>query len=203
MVFYMKKFVYCFGLLGLIFGCKKSFLEVPPQGEAINFDTATVQNLVTGAYSALISPDPGLSGFPQYDIHGVYFITVTNIMSDDADKGSYPQDQQPAADIDNFTLTSTNTYVEGLWKGYYAGIQRTNAAIANLNASTSSFGASRVAAEVGEMRFLRAYFYFNLVRMFGGVPIVLTTATGFTNQLPSFNKRSTATAVYDSVIIPD
>jgi starch-binding outer membrane protein, SusD/RagB family len=203
MMFDMKKMICCFGLLTLMFGCKKSFLDVPPQGESVNFDTATVQSLVTGAYSALVTPDPGFSGFPQYDIHGVYFITVTNIMSDDADKGSYAQDQPPAADIDNFTLTSTNTYVEGLWKGYYAGIQRTNAAIASLNADVSFFGATRVAEEVAEMRFLRGYLYFNLVRMFGGVPIVLSTATGFTNQLPTFNNRATATAVYDSIIIPD
>src|SRR5580698_5991107 len=199
MVFYMKKFVYCFGLLGLIFGCKKSFLEVPPQGEAINFDTATVQNLVTGAYSALISPDPGLSGFPQYDIHGVYFITVTNIMSDDADKGSYPQDQQLAADIDNFQINSDNTYVEGLWKGYYAGISRTNVAILGLAEAQAGLPAATVTIQTAEMRFLRAYFYFNLVRMFGGVPIVLKVPTGPLNQDSSFYSRSSASDVYNQV----
>ncbi len=59
---------------------------------------------VTAAYNALITPDPtGASAFNGYDIHGLFFITVTNIMSDDADKGSYAGDQGPAADIDNFT----------------------------------------------------------------------------------------------------
>src|SRR6202050_1964435 len=111
----------------ILSGCKKSFLQVPIQGQGSpSTDNQVALNEVTGAYNALITPDPTQSGFGQYDIHGVYFITVTNIISDDADKGSYPSDQPLAADIDNFTTTSDNTYVAGLWRGYYAGISRTN-----------------------------------------------------------------------------
>ena len=43
-----------------------------------------------------------------------------------------PETNHPAADIDNFTITSDNTYVAGLWRGYYAGISRTNTAINDL-----------------------------------------------------------------------
>src|ERR1700735_5084203 len=101
-------------------GCKKSFLNVPIQGQGTAAtDPQVAINDVTGAYNALITPDPAQSGFGEYDIHGVYFITVTNIISDDADKGSYPGDQPAAADIDNFQTTSDNTYVAGLWRGYY------------------------------------------------------------------------------------
>src|ERR1035438_462671 len=88
-------------------GCSKKFLNVPIQGQGIaSLDPQVAINDVTGAYNALITPDPTQSGFGQYDIHGIYFITVTNIISDDADKGSYAADQQPAADIDNFQATS-------------------------------------------------------------------------------------------------
>src|SRR5580704_8639819 len=117
--------IICFALI--LVSCKKSFLTVSPQGQGIpSVDPSVTLSEVVGAYNALITPDPTQSGFGSYDIHGIYFITVTNIMSDDADKGSYPQDQQLAADIDNFQINSDNTYVEGLWKGYYAGISRTN-----------------------------------------------------------------------------
>src|ERR1700677_48126 len=118
--------------------CKKSFLNVPIQGQgtaALDPTVATTE--VTGAYNALITPDPTQSGFGLYDIHGIYFITVTNIISDDADKGSYAGDQPPAADIDNFQTTSDNTYVAGLWRGYYAGISRTNVAIRDLAQSSA------------------------------------------------------------------
>jgi hypothetical protein len=188
----------------LFLGSCKKFLDVNPQGQAGNVvDTTNTLGEITGAYNALITPDPSRAEFGSYDIHGVYFITVTNIMSDDADKGSYPADQPQAADIDNFTLDSRNTFVAGLWKGYYAGVSRTNVALSSINASASLLSAARVAEYSAEMRFLRAYFYFNLVRMFGNVPMVRTVPTGPTNQDSSFYTRASVQTIYDSVIIPD
>jgi starch-binding outer membrane protein, SusD/RagB family len=182
--------------------CKKSFLSVPIQGQGTpSTDPQVALNNVTGAYNALITPDPTQSEFGQYDIHGIYFITVTNIMSDDADKGSYTGDQPLAAAFDNFTLTSDNTYLAGLWRGYYAGISRTNTAINGL--STARLPAAMVTRLTAEMRFLRAYLYFNLVRMFGGVPLVLSVPSGPQNQDNSFFVRAKSADVYNKAIIPD
>lgn len=186
----------------LLSGCSKNFLNVPIQGQATpTTDPQVALTDVIGAYNALITPDPTQSEFGSYDIHGIYFITVTNIMSDDADKGSYPGDQPLAADIDNFTITSDNTYVEALWKGYYAGISRTNVAMQAL--SQAALPAAQVTSQTAEMRFIRAYLYFNLVRMFGGVPMVLTVPTGPTNQDSSFYVRVTDSTIYNQVILPD
>lgn len=192
--------LFCF--TALLAGCKKSFLNVPIQGQGTPAtDPSVALEEVTGAYNALITPDPTQSEFGDYDIHGIYFITVTNIMSDDADKGSYNGDQPLAQAIDNFTITSDNTYVAGLWRGYYAGISRTNIAITSL--AQSSLSASVVTENTAEMRFIRAYLYFNLVRMFGGVPLVLTVPTGPQNQDSLFYVRASASAVYNQGIIPD
>jgi hypothetical protein len=185
-----------------LISCNKDFLNVAPQGQGIaSVDPQVALDEVVAAYNALITPDPTQPGFGQYDIHGIYFITVTNIMSDDGDKGSYAADQPLAAAIDNFQVTSDNTYIEGLWKGYYQGISRTNLAIQSL--SQSALSPAVVAEQTAEMRFLRAYLYFNMVRMFGGVPLVLTVATGPTNQDSSFYYRSSAADVYNKGIIPD
>ncbi len=194
--------LFCFIIAGA--GCKKSYLDVPLQGQGSSTnDPQVIVAEVTGAYNALITPDPTQGGFGEYDIHGVYFITVTNIISDDADKGSYPLDQPLAAAIDNFTTTSDNTYVAGLWRGYYAGISRTNVAINDLPSASSLLSPSQINTRIAEMRFLRAYFYFNLVRMFGAVPLVLTVPTGPRNQDSSFYSRATVSDVYNKGIIPD
>ncbi|HUZ57942.1 MAG TPA: RagB/SusD family nutrient uptake outer membrane protein [Hanamia sp.] len=186
----------------MMISCKKSFLEVPIQGQGTpSTDPQVALNDVTGAYNALITPDPTQSEFGQYDIHGIYFITVTNIMSDDADKGSYPGDQPLAGDIDNFIETSDNTYVAGLWRGYYAGISRTNIAISGL--AQALLPASQITRLTAEMRFLRGYFYFNMVRMFGGVPLVLTVPSGPQSQDSSFYIRASVSDVYNKGIIPD
>jgi hypothetical protein len=185
-------------------GCKKSFLNVPIQGQGTpSTDPQVALDEVTGAYNALITPDPTQGEFGLYDIHGIYFISVTNIMSDDADKGSYPGDQPLAQDIDNFTITSDNSYVEALWRGYYAGVSRTNVAIQALSEAASALGASTVSVRTAEMRFLRAYLYFNMVRMWGGVPLVLTVPTGPQEQDSSFYVRATAAQIYNNAIIPD
>ncbi|HEY4061940.1 MAG TPA: RagB/SusD family nutrient uptake outer membrane protein [Puia sp.] len=192
--------LFCFSLA--ITGCSKKFLNVPIQGQGTpTSDPQVALDEVTGAYNALITPDPTKSEFGAYDIHGISFITVTNIMSDDADKGSFPGDQPAAQDIDNFTLTSDNTFVEALWKGYYAGVSRTNQAIIGL--SQAALSPSVITARTAEMRFLRGYLYFNLVRMFGGVPLVLTPPTGPQNQDSSFSRRTTAADVYNKAILPD
>src|SRR5580692_5057257 len=174
----------------LISGCSKQFLNVPIQGQGTpSTDPQVALDEVVGAYNALITPDPTQSEFGSYDIHGIYFITVTNIMSDDADKGSYPADQPMAADIDNFTITSDNTYIAALWRGYYAGISRTNVAMQSL--SEAALSPTVFTAQTAEMRFIRAYLYFNLVRMFGGVPMVLQVPTGPRNQDSVFYTRAT------------
>jgi len=185
-------------------GCKKSFLDVPIQGQGSpSTDPQVALAEVVGAYNALITPDPTQGEFGSYDIHGIYFITVTNIISDDADKGSYPGDQPTAEQIDDFTVTSDNTYIEALWKGYYAGVSRTNNAIQGLSQAASALPAAEVTTQTAEMRFIRAYLYFNLVRMFGGVPLVLTVPTGPQNQDSVFYVRATDSAIYNQVIIPD
>jgi hypothetical protein len=195
------KLIIIFCLFAFI-GCKKNFLDVPIQGQGTpSTDPQVALNDVTGAYNALITPDPTQGEFGSYDIHGIYFITVTNIMSDDADKGSYPGDQPLVAAIDNFTLSSDNTFVAALWRGYYAGISRTNIAIAGL--IQAKLPIAQITRLTAEMRFLRAYFYFNMVRMFGGVPLVLSVPSGPQNQDSSFYHRATAADVYNKAIIPD
>lgn len=191
-----------FLVLLVMTGCSKKFLNVPIQGQgAPSVDPQVALDEVTGAYNALITPDPTQGEFGAYDIHGIYFITVTNIMSDDADKGSYSSDQPLAGDIDNFTITSDNTYIEGLWRGYYAGVSRTNVAIQAL--SQAALPAATVTVRTAEMRFIRAYLYFNMVRMWGGVPLVLTVPSGPQEQDSSFYVRATAAQVYNNGIIPD
>jgi hypothetical protein len=183
-------------------GCSKKFLNVPIQGQGTAAtDPQVALDEVAGAYNALITPDPTQGEFGAYDIHGIYFITVTNIISDDADKGSYSSDQPLAADIDNFTITSDNTYIAALWRGYYAGISRTNVAIQAL--SQAALPAATISIRTAEMRFLRAYLYFNMVRMWGGVPLVVTVPSGPQVQDSSFYVRATSTQVYDNTIIPD
>ena len=163
----------------LIASCKKNFLDVPVQGQATTAtDPNLAQNLVIGVYNSLLTGE----AFGGNDIHGFAFISATNIMSDDADKGSTHDDQLGViGPFDDFTsLTSTNPSTAAL-------------DTANKN---------RLQAEV---RFIRAYYYFNLVRFFAGVPKVIRVPISAqdANTDSAFQTRAPADTIYNSVIIPD
>jgi starch-binding outer membrane protein, SusD/RagB family len=195
----MRKIVLvgCTALIVAVTSCSDSFLDVPVQGGVTTeSDPNLAQKLVTGVYNSLMQGDSWGNG----DIHGFAFISVTNIMSDDADKGSTPSDQAvPVGDIDNFTITSTNKFAETLWSGHYNGIAAANQALAAL--STAAIDPQERSRLEAEVRFLRAYFYFNLVRMYGKVPLVLRVAVDANdaNTDPIFSTRASVESIYESI----
>src|SRR5437660_6366541 len=77
--------------------------------------------------------------------------------------------------VDNYTFTPSHSYIYSSWQSAYAAINRANAVIARVPAI--DMDATLRARIVGEAKFLRATHYFNLVRLFGGVPIELEETT--------------------------
>ncbi len=102
--------------------------------------------------------------------------------------------EAPYTDFDEFNanLTSMGDQFFGpFYSGLYKSILSANNVIEN----------SEVATEVGEARFLRGLAYFKLVRAFGGVTINLSAEPDISDQ--SILTRSSASDVYNTVIIPD
>ena len=195
----MRKLVLvgCTFFILAITSCSDDFLDVPVQGGVTTeSDPKLAENLVTGVYGSLLQGDSWGNG----DVHGFAFISVTNIMSDDSDKGSTASDQAvPVGDLDNFSHTSTNKFCETLWSGNYFGIASANQALTALPAAAID-AATRTRFEA-EVRFLRAYFYFNLVRMYGRVPLVLRIARDAqdTKTDPIFTTRAPVEAIYAAI----
>lgn len=177
----------CLGGFLLINGCSKTFLDVPPQGQqtptdffSSNADAAT--SLVNAIYSKML----------DWNFHSFSWNGVTSIISDDADKGSSPGDTGTDKDqLDNFTFTPSSLSFNEVWGGHYEAIARANQALDNL--PTLSINDTLKNRLIGEASFLRAYFYFNLVRSFGGVPLITKVADP-TNQTDIQNGRIRATS---------
>ncbi len=74
-----------------------------------------------------------------------------------------------------FRFTTSNTWILQRWNVNYKGIHRANQVIANIDKvelSTNDYANYRdIRYMLAEAKFLRAFFYFNLVKSFGGVPI--------------------------------
>ena len=119
-----------------------------------------------------------------------------DVASDDAASGN-PAASQDAATIDNFSFTTTNSHLSNEWGNFYAGITNCNLVLANVPSINMSIALrSRI---LGEARFLRAWYYFMLVNIYGQVPIVLTPLTPAQMQI----SQSPTQQIYESVIEPD
>jgi starch-binding outer membrane protein, SusD/RagB family len=195
---YLKLSIILVAATFTMFSCSDAFLEIPVQGGiTTQSDPALAEKLVTGVYNSLLQGDSWGNG----DVHGFAFIAVTSIISDDADKGSFASDQiVPVGDIDDFTITPTNKFCESLWSGHYNSIGAANQAVAAL--SVAAIGDAQKKQLIGEIRFLRGYLYFNLVRMFGDVPLVYRVPVNAAdaNADVAFKTRIPAAVVYDSII---
>src|SRR6478672_7452180 len=184
----------------LLTACKKSFLEVQPQGQLTSAqalqDPNAANQLVGGVYNTLY-----FGGFGNTTV-GFEWAILNDVASDDADKGSTPSDfdKGGAGDIDNFTADSHNGIFNNVWNGHYLGIARANNAIDILTNST--FDATAKNRLLGEVRFLRGLYYFDLVRAFGGVPKVIRTPQPSEVNSDEFQTRASVADIY-SVITTD
>jgi hypothetical protein len=115
-------------------------------------------------------------------LNGVYnaitFRTFNNavwvfgdIASDDAVKGGNPGDQSEITYIDEFNADANNGIISNYWSHSYEAIARANNVIANVPAVTMDEALKNQI--IGEAKFIRAYSYFNLVNIFGKVPLKL------------------------------
>lgn len=92
-------------------------------------------------------------------------------------------------------LLPNDPYVAGMWAAAYAIIYRVNAALEGITESkgVSESFRSRTA---GELRTVRAFCYFNLLNLYGGVPMITGTDFNMNARVP----RSTVEEVYQFII---
>ncbi|HYH55277.1 MAG TPA: RagB/SusD family nutrient uptake outer membrane protein, partial [Anseongella sp.] len=156
-----------FGLVALISGsCSEDFLNEEPLGQPSSAtlfeDEAGAVKATNGIYAYLRNWN--VVGFPYFGIEV--------LPSDDADVGSAPGDGSfPRLQLINtFTYDPTTGELNGYWVGAYQGINYANQVIYNV--PPIEMDEELKARLIGEARFLRAFFYFNLVRSFGEVPLI-------------------------------
>jgi hypothetical protein len=170
--------------------CSKDFLIEPPRKVTIQdlLDNPAdgAQRLTGAVYSKLY----------DWNQHSFSWIGVSSIASDDADKGSDPGDSgADKHELDGWTFTTSGLSFKELWESNYEGIGRSCYAIEYITQMELE-GKERY---IAESKFLRAYFYFNLVRMFGGVPLVNQVLDNL-EEVEAASVRASESEIYQQII---
>lgn len=166
-----------------MYGCD-DFLTAPPQGALDELTLANeqgVEGTLIAAYRAL-DWNTGVGGAWGSAASNWVWGSVT---SDDAYKGSEPDDQPNVTDIElyNWTTGLTNSYLNDKWRAVYEGVNRANATINLLNRvleeSPEELSEINANGIRGEAKFLRAHFHFEAWRMWQNIPYYTEEDTDF------------------------
>ncbi len=177
----------CLLLMGMA-ACKKDFIELSPES-TVSIDVLyktdkDFQDAVIGIYSNFR---------PQY----LNFWRFGDLRADDTKFGLVSQ----LEDIrnDNFTSDNSDPVLASSWKNYYSIISRANKVLGTIDATSATVVVNKDRHKA-EAEFLRALAYFDLVRIFGDVPLItkdLTIADAYKSP------REKVANIYNNLIIKD
>ena len=188
----------------LVVSCS-NFLDEKPQSDFMQEGTGTEDQ--ESKYGSLADAQAELQGAYESfkaDIFQSENYTIGDVQSDNCYIGG---DGVAEQEFDLLKLTSTNYKVELVWSQYYSMAGTATSVIENTKmmdpASTVAEERNRVIAEA---KFLRAWAYFDIVRLWGDAPMVLDliptiTAENLDKWYPvMYPERSVADKIYDQIL---
>lgn len=170
--------------------CGEKFLDLDPVSQITTgsfYKTAEDIDLaVNAAYDALQTTG-------QYGQNFVYFMEVS---SDNSEQNSITTSGGTYGDFDLFRLFPTNPVLDQTWKDCYAGIQRCNIVLNRID--KVEIDQSIKPVREGEVKFIRALTYFNMVRIWGDIPLVITETE---NPFDAYGHiRNVSEVIYQQII---
>lgn len=186
------KYILLLSLLAA-FSCSDDFLD---RSSSENINTSSFYKTQDDAIAAINAAYNPLSRAKLYNLR----LWTTDIMAGNSEVGANPSDSNDGVEtknLANFTTTTDNAGVLDLWRGPWPGIQYSNIVLNKIPAIDMDEDLkNRI---LGEAHFLRATYYFILVRCFGDVPLITEPYWGdqAENSRPS---RVSKELVYNLII---
>ena len=181
----MNNYIKYIGLIligAACFSCNK-ILEPEPEGQvALDDLLSTEEGLITGV-NGIFQP-----------LHSIYgggtMVQLAGRSSDD----TWTWRKETESDI--FNIDEAFGLIETTWENHYRGITRANTVLDRLPL-VESFSSEEMRLLIeGQSKFMRGYYYFNLVRFYGGVPLLIAEIkTPSDAELP----RSSIEAIYAQI----
>lgn len=172
----------------LLASCKKSFIEITPEStvsvDVLYKTDKDFQDAVNGGYNVLQA---------QYQNFWVFGDLPADDVSEDI------PNHFDHVTFDQFTVTDRQAILVSTWRNYYNLINRVNTVIATID-KADPLVVKNKDRYIGEAKFMRALAYFDLVRIFGDVPMITTNVT--VEESYKIGREKTD-KIYTDVIIKD
>jgi len=176
----------------ILSSCGKDFLSPTPVS-SIGSETfyANESELETGVIN-MYDGIQGINSTRTDDLHAIQIeYQLTEMRSDNT---RTKNSEGESAQFESFSVEATNGVVADYYASYYNVIFRANVVLQNLGVVDGA-----VADQFeGEAKFVRAYAYFNLVRLFGDIPLA-TEVIPPTDDVTAFERRPT-NEVYNLIV---
>ncbi|GEN77054.1 RagB/SusD family nutrient uptake outer membrane protein [Chryseobacterium hagamense] len=183
----MKKILTPLILLFFLQSCSSDLLNTNPEATKVTSqfyaDASQIEQGVNAVYGTL-----------QYT--GQYqqaMLVIGEIPSDNTFDEVPANDSFTYGELDFFTIQPNNTLLASTWKDHYIGIQQVNIILNRIDGIQDMPQATKN-YRIGELKFLRALMYFNLVRVFGDVPLVTKETTNVNDYFGQ--SRTPASEIY-------
>lgn len=187
----MKKYIIGIVLATFLFGCEEWLAEEPRSVITTNLfyeNAEDAEAAVNAIYAFAYEPYNKFGydelAYTMLEVVTGHFVNVSQSSN--------------TAEFYNLRYSSSSPYVASWFNSSYQGIEAANLAIANLpEIDMPEADKDRL---LGEAKFFRAYFYYNLVNIFGDVPLKLNpTASPDDGQIP----KTSVQEIYEQAIVPD
>jgi hypothetical protein len=144
---------------------------------------AQAQAAVNAAYAAL----------QANNLYNREYFFLHDLLSDDVESGG-AQLEGPRAQVLNYVFDASNPVVESVWRGWYRVIHFSNLVLENVPNADQEITEELKSRILGEAYFLRALANFELVSLWGGIPLMTASATS-----PESLPRSSEDQVYQQI----
>ncbi|KQT35663.1 RagB/SusD family protein [Chryseobacterium sp. Leaf405] len=186
----MKKIIITIFSLSVIASCSSDLLDVNPEAQKVSSqfytNSAEIEQGITSVYGSLQYTGQYQLGMPA----------LGELPSDNTYDEVPANDAFTYGELDFFTIQPNNSLIASTWKDNYIGIQQANIILARIDKISDMTDALK-SSRKGEMKFLRALMYFNLVRTFGDVPLVLKETTNVNDYFGQ--PRTPVSEVYTAI----
>ncbi len=176
-------------LAALTFSCADEFVDTEPQANLPGEQQITNLNTANDALNGLYG------GLQSASIYSGDYIFLTGLFADEyRHSGSFPS----FAEVGSNDPSINNIDVQQIWTAHYSAIFRANRIIELVPGLTNVDQTDRDII-TGQALGIRAQLYFNLVRMYGGVPLVTKAALSSAEIVNTDAPRETAQAIFAQI----